>query len=148
MSARTVTAIFDSAADTQRARDRIVKMGVAPEDVRVINQLTDKHGDQVEGHGLWESIKDAFRSDDERSIYTEGMRRGGYLLSALVPEHEVVEAMRILEECNAIDLDERQRQWRNEGWSNSADPLDDEDASASSTDPRGRFRRDDSTLPR
>lgn len=45
------------------------------------------------------------------------MRRGGALLTADVDEHQVDEAVRVLEEdSNSIDIDERAGEWRSSGW--------------------------------
>jgi uncharacterized protein (TIGR02271 family) len=45
------------------------------------------------------------------------MRRGGYLLCARVDEDCADEAIRILDESDSVDLDEREQSWRSEGWS-------------------------------
>ncbi|MEO7177774.1 MAG: YsnF/AvaK domain-containing protein, partial [Allosphingosinicella sp.] len=44
-------------------------------------------------------------------------RRGGYLLCARVDEDRADEAVRILDESESVDLDERETSWRSEGWS-------------------------------
>jgi uncharacterized protein (TIGR02271 family) len=92
---------------------------------------------------MWESIKDFFVGDDDRDTYTEGLRRGGYLLTARVDDSRCDEAISELEQTNAIDLDERSQQWRSEGWSGSeaiSSPMASADAStaasAYSTDSR------------
>jgi uncharacterized protein (TIGR02271 family) len=45
------------------------------------------------------------------------MKRGGYLLCARVDEERADEAIRILDECESVDMDERETSWRSEGWS-------------------------------
>ncbi len=50
------------------------------------------------------------------TTYTEGLRRGGTLLTAHVDEAHVDRAIEILEQHGSIDLEERETSWRGEGW--------------------------------
>lgn len=121
MTTRTITAIFDSAADAQRAQERLLSLGLGASDVRILDQgsLTPEAGSEK---GFWESIKDFFIPDDERATYAEGMRRGGCLLTATVADEYADEVCDLLENSGAIDLDQRVEQWRAEGWSETAPP--------------------------
>ena len=116
MSIRTITAIFDSAVDAQRAQDKLLSLGVGANDVRVINQGDASEQGETDGKGFWESIKEFFVADDDRATYTEGVRRGAYLLTARIEDEYNEVACEILESCNAVDLDARAEQWRSEGW--------------------------------
>jgi uncharacterized protein (TIGR02271 family) len=124
MSIRTITAMFDSADAASRARDRLLEVGVPADAVRVIYQ--GETGERAgsagsEGKGLWESITDFFTGDDDdRSAYEEGIRRGGHLLTASVEDEYVDEAIVILENSDAIDLDRRAQEWRAEGWTGAS----------------------------
>ena len=60
-----------------------------------------------EDRGFWDSIKNAFVPDEDRHTYEEGVRRGGALLTADVDDDRVDEAVRVLEEANSIDIDDR-----------------------------------------
>jgi hypothetical protein len=53
----------------------------------------------------------------EAHIYAEGVRRGGTLVSARVEEDQVAEAEAILKSDSAVDLTERERAYREGGWS-------------------------------
>jgi uncharacterized protein (TIGR02271 family) len=118
MNTRTITALFDSADAASRARDRLLEIGVQADGVQVIDQRGAVGSDGSDGKGLWESIKDFFTGDDdEGAAYEEGIRRGGHLLTARVADEYVDEAIIILENCDAIDLDRRTQDWRAEGWS-------------------------------
>ncbi|HSA80601.1 MAG TPA: hypothetical protein VLE23_07240, partial [Geminicoccaceae bacterium] len=44
------------------------------------------------------------------------VHRGGTTISVDADEAEVGQAVDILEECGAVDLDEREQSWRGEGW--------------------------------
>jgi uncharacterized protein (TIGR02271 family) len=121
MTTRTSTAIYDSESEAREARAQLVNNGLDDDDVRIVSQnLTSStvSGDHVdEDKGVWESIKDFFVGDDDRPTYSEGLRRGGYLLTARVEDEQGELAIALLEQTNAVDLDERAEQWRAEGWS-------------------------------
>jgi uncharacterized protein (TIGR02271 family) len=120
MTTRTITAIYDSESDARAARQQLLQSGLEDDDVRIVShQLTSTAvgGDAQKHEGLWESIKDFFVGDDDRPVYSEGLRRGGCLLTARVPDERSDEAISLLEATNAVDLDQRADQWRNEGWS-------------------------------
>lgn len=115
MNPRTITAIFDSPSDAQEAQARLLSLGLPEDDVRLVsNGATDARADQHKG--FWESIKDFFVADADRATYSEGLRRGGCLLTARVDEAHADEAIAILESTKAVDLEEREQQWRSEGW--------------------------------
>ncbi len=117
MSVRTITALFDSADAASRARDRLLELGLPSDAIRVIYQGETGERAGSDGKGLWESIKDFFSGhDDDRAAYEEGIRRGGHLLTANLHDEYADAAIEILENCDAIDLDERAEQWRTEGW--------------------------------
>jgi len=125
MTTRTITAIYDSERDAQQARERLTRVGLDDDDVRIVSQnltsssvSSDASGS--EDKGMWESIKDFFVGDDDRPVYSEGLRRGGYLLTARVDDDRTDEAIAELEQTNAIDLDQRSEQWRSEGWTGTA----------------------------
>jgi uncharacterized protein (TIGR02271 family) len=124
MTTRTITAIYDSETDANQARERLVQTGLAESDVQIVSQnltRSDVSTDTGDDKSMWESIKDFFVGDDEdRSMYSEGVRRGGYLLTARVDDRYGDEAITQLEQTNAVDLDARAEQWRTEGWTGSS----------------------------
>jgi uncharacterized protein (TIGR02271 family) len=54
---------------------------------------------------------------EDSHAYEEGIRRGGYLLCAEVDEDEADRAIEILDGGGSVDFDQRQQDWRSEGWS-------------------------------
>lgn len=121
MSVRTITAMFDSADSARVAHQRLLDVGVPSESVQVIDQGASGTRTDSDGKGLWESIKDMFTADDEdRTTYEEGIRRGGYLLTANVEDEYTDEVLETLENSDAIDLEQRSEQWRAEGWTGAA----------------------------
>ena len=112
---RTITAFFDSRTDAEAARQRLTQSRIDADNVRIVDQSSAGTSGSQE-QGLWDSIKEAFMPAEDSHAYEEGMRRGGYLVCASVDEDEADEAVRILDEAGSVDFDERQSQWRNDGW--------------------------------
>ena len=56
-----------------------------------------------------------FVPQEDRHAYEEGIRRGGFLLTADVDDDKTSAAVKVLEEANPVDLDARSQQWRSEG---------------------------------
>ena len=55
--------------------------------------------------------------EKEAHVYAEGVRRGGTLVSARVPDDRVAEAQAILDENRRVDWTARDRDYRANGWS-------------------------------
>jgi uncharacterized protein (TIGR02271 family) len=114
--------MFDSKSQAEAARERLTQSRIDADDVRIIDQsdstrsASGSGGDTGEGEGLWSAIKSAFLPLDDSHAYEEGMRRGGFLLCARVDEDCADEAIRILDESDSVDFDERQSNWRSDGW--------------------------------
>lgn len=128
---RTITAMFDTREDAEAGRQRLVAANIHADNVRLHNeggeamqsgqsygQTGGQSASQNRGtnSGLWGSIKNAMLPDDDRQTYEEGVRRGGVVLSADVDEDEVDEAVRALEQSNCVDIEDRSKSWRSEGW--------------------------------
>jgi len=107
---RTLTAMFDSRADAEAAKARLIASHVDTDHIRIVEQ--GAQGD----HGIWASLKSMFVADEDRHAYGEGIRRGAFLLTADVEEGEADGAVRILDEGNSVDLDKRTADWRGSGW--------------------------------
>lgn len=123
---RTITALFDSRTEAEAARDELCASNASPDRVNIIDQSTEGYSSDSysthENRGVWASIKDTFLPDEDRMTYEEGVRRGSYLLTAQVDEANVDNAVAILER-GSVDLDQRQNEWKSQGWSgyNAAD---------------------------
>jgi uncharacterized protein (TIGR02271 family) len=99
---RTVTALYDTQAEAEAARERL-KSAVDVERVKILDN--DRN------------LNDYHMSQGDRHAYGEGIRRGGALLCAEVDGHEDADKIvRALEETSSVDLDQRQDTWRQEGW--------------------------------
>ncbi|MBO9198415.1 hypothetical protein J5277_30285 [Rhizobium sp. 16-449-1b] len=117
----TLTAFFDTRSEAESAVERLNDAGVAnarlmagyEADAEKANVAADDRG------GFFDALKDWFFPDEDRSMYAEGLRRGGFLVSASVDDATYETAHDILDEHGAIDMDERADLWREEGWTAS-----------------------------
>ena len=66
--------------------------------------------------GLIGGLTGAGVSEADAHTYSEGVRRGGTLVTVRTDEMRAPTAMNILEEHGSIDVDERAQTWRSEGW--------------------------------
>ena len=122
---RTITALFDGRADAEAAKNRLHAANVDADHVHVHDQASAgfrNEGDYSnhENRGFWDSVKNAFLPDEDRHAYEEGVRRGGALLVADVDDDQIDDAVRVLEESESIDIDDRARDWRAGGWNYGA----------------------------
>src|SRR5687767_737360 len=116
----TITAMFDTRQEAEAAKERLKSARVDADNVHVHDKSSQGFMDTGysthQNRGFWDSIKNAFVPDEDRHTYEEGVRRGGVLLTADVDDDCVDEAVRVLEEANSIDIEDRSSQWRSSGW--------------------------------
>ncbi len=67
------------------------------------------------------ALKEAGHTDDEAHVYSEGVRRGGTLLSARVEDDLVVEAEAALDRNRSVDAATRGTAYRQDGWNSFDD---------------------------
>ena len=116
----TITALFDTRAEAEAAKARLESASFDTDNVHVHDQSSQGFKQDAysthQDRGVWDSIKNAFLPDEDRHTYEEGIRRGGSLLTADVHDDKIDDAVRILEEANSVDIDDRAQQWRQSGW--------------------------------
>lgn len=117
---RTLSAFFDSQSDAQRAVDRLLAAGISQGDIRLV---PGQGGDAAvtersEQHrGFFAALADFFMPDEDRYTYAEGLSRGGYLVVVdNLGAAYYADALDILDDEGAVNLEEREQQWRSEGW--------------------------------
>jgi uncharacterized protein (TIGR02271 family) len=115
---RTLTAIYDTRSAAEAVRDELVGLGVPSANIvmRGTESGAASTTTATEDKGFWASLADLFVPDEDRHTYAEGLRRGGYLLTAQVPDGMEDQAIEILERSGAVDIDERAESWRQSGW--------------------------------
>jgi uncharacterized protein (TIGR02271 family) len=108
---RTVTALYDTKAEAEAARDRLSSEVDVEGRAKIIDQSSlsdEQHVSDFHSVPL---------SSEDREAYGEGLRRGGFMLCAEVDEDEDADKIvSILEQTSSVDLDERQNSWRRDGW--------------------------------
>jgi hypothetical protein len=154
MAKSTLTAFFDSRADAETAIDKLKSAGIS--EVRLMpGYEADGEGapGAAEGSGFWAKLADWFFPDEDRDVYAEGLRRGGFLVSASVDQGNYDVAHGILDDEGSIDMDERADLWREDGWTagnnqqaiGAKDDVFQADATAGNATGLGRYTR--STQP-
>lgn len=117
---RTLSALFDTQSEANRAVDRLVDAGIHRDNVRIVpgNESDAAVENRAEQHqGFFAALSDFFFPDEDRYSYAEGLSRGGYLVvvdNLAASQHDV--AVDILDDEGSIDLDQREESWRSEGW--------------------------------
>src|SRR5438309_2247650 len=105
---RTVTALYDTKAEAEAARQRL-SAAVDVERVKVVDNSDGGRSGGLDAYAM---------SHEDRHAYGEGLGRGGALLCAEVDgDEDAGKIVRVLEETSGVDLEERQRSWKSEGWS-------------------------------
>ncbi len=93
--------------------------------------------------GLVGALRHAGHSEEDANVYSEGVRRGGVLLSAKVDDAEVERANAAVNSAPAVDIAARGAEYRKEGWTRF-----DETAAPYSIDDIERDRARYGTVPR
>lgn len=132
----TVTAFFRDKTDAEEATRKLASAGIPEGNIRLV---PGRESDSVAatdvdtGKGFWEALGDFFFPSDDREVYAEGLRRGGYLVTVSVNDAQHETAIDILDDEGTIDVDEWSESWRADGWA-PTNPGFDRDRSAA--DPR------------
>jgi len=121
---RTITAMFDDRAHAEAAVQQLMQqLNIASSAIQMhaadAASTTGGTAAASSDTGFWASLKDFFVPDEDRATYTEGVRRGSVVVSAAVEEGMLDQAMDVLESHGAVDLDTREAEWRQEGWTGS-----------------------------
>ena len=122
MNSRKIVAVFETRDAAETARDSLLDLGIDGDQISVVDQSSShRTANTPAGHGsFWAHVKEMFMPDEDRSTIDESLRRGGFVLIATADDARADEAIARLERAGAIDLKEREAQWRAGGWSGSA----------------------------
>jgi hypothetical protein len=66
--------------------------------------------------GLIDALKHAGHSEDEANVYSEGVRRGGTLVSARIPDERTGEVEAVLDGNGGVSAETRGTDYRRAGW--------------------------------
>jgi uncharacterized protein (TIGR02271 family) len=149
----SLTAFFDSRSDAESAVRRLRDAGIPNDSIRMVPGYEADDSSSLAGDdrgGFWAKLEDFFFPDSDREVYSEGLRRGGILVSVTnISKDHYETAHDILDDEGSIDLDERADLWRSEGWGTAGSTgrvdISHEAASASREDAFAAGR--DETIP-
>jgi stress response protein YsnF len=119
---QTITALFDRPAEAQAAQAKLLAAGIPQSAIKLVQgaqtaRTSGSYDYRKDEGGFWGSLKDFFMPEEDRYAYSEGLSRGGTLLTVSVEPTQSDTAYDILEQNGSIDLDQRESAWRQEGWS-------------------------------
>ena len=122
---RALTAFFDTRGAAQQAVSDIEAAGVPRSDVSMVEGRVGTTGtvSGPEHEGFLESLKNMLMPEEDRYSYAEGLRRGGYLVSVKTGQVDIDSLLDILDRDGAVDMEERETSWRNEGWTGYRAPV-------------------------
>lgn len=115
------TALFDRRADAEAVQQKLKSLGIIDLDEPDIHDQDapdfdqDKYSTRQEA-GLWGAPKMLFPPDEDRHLHEEHLRRGGFLLTVTVDDAEAARVHDVLERSDAIDVEERERQYKDSGF--------------------------------
>lgn len=120
----TYTALYDNRQDAEAAQQQLKSLGII--DANGMNiadqsafadtgQSGSGSGSDGRKTGFWGSLLGAAPPADDRRMYEEGVRQGGYLLTVNVDDQNAERVEDLLERTNAVDIDEREQQYRSSG---------------------------------
>ncbi|RCW77584.1 hypothetical protein [Phyllobacterium bourgognense] len=118
----TLTAFYEDRGVAEGAVERLVEAGIGRDSIRLVEgndtEADREVGISDDGKGFWEALSDFLFPSKDRAAYSEGLRRGGYLVTVTGVSADLADtALDILDDEGSIDIDERAASWRSEGWS-------------------------------
>jgi len=113
---QVVTAFFRKKEDADRAVNDLAKAGLDRSQISIVAGGATSPAKSQEEMGFWESLKDLFLPDDDRHVYAEGLRRGGYVVAVRAAAGEYDRVLSILDRDGSVDLGSEETAWRSEGW--------------------------------
>ena len=123
----TLAGVFDDYDDAERARERLVAEGFGRDAVQITPERASWGGgdatwsgraEQPGGlRGFFASLFGSGDDDESHGHYSEAVRRGSVVVTlTLQDDSRIARATDILEDCGAIDVDERVERWKAAGY--------------------------------
>ena len=107
-SGNRIVAAFENADRARTARKALTEAGIDNAKMELLDNRSDLDN--------WTAIKRHAVPDEDAHLYAEALGRGHSILVVEVTASEHDGAMKVLEPCNPIDIDDHAAQWRNSGW--------------------------------
>ncbi|ANM10646.1 MULTISPECIES: hypothetical protein [unclassified Rhizobium] len=124
----SLTAFFDGRSEAESAVSRLEDAGVPVARIRLMPgyEADGKTAGTMsdDRSGFFDALADFFFPDEDRAVYAEGLRRGGFLVQVNDIDDALYETVHdILDDEGSIDMDERADLWsledRQQGASNT-----------------------------
>ncbi|MFF0949656.1 hypothetical protein ACFYE9_18885 [Rhizobium leguminosarum] len=124
----SLAAFFDNRTDAESAVSRLEDAGVPVARIRLMPgyEADGKNAGAMseDRSGFFDALADFFFPDEDRAVYAEGLRRGGFLVQVNDIDDALYETVHdILDDEGSIDMDERADLWsledRQQGASNT-----------------------------
>ena len=124
MAKHSITAVFDTRSHAEAAMAQLTSSGVAASDITLLpaagEPVSSTETDDGKGKGFWGSLEQLFGGTEDHATYAESIRRGGIMLSVRAEDERLDHVIDILEQHGSVDLDEREANWRSEGWTGTS----------------------------
>lgn len=120
----TLVAVFDNHSEGQEACQKLQAAGIDKQSIQLngvestAGQMAPRSDSDDEPGAISRFFSSIFGMDDDRDAtkYTEAARRGNTILTVTVAdENRVEEISDMLDDCGAVDVDERAQQWQSSG---------------------------------
>ncbi|RUL97185.1 hypothetical protein [Rhizobium chutanense] len=120
----SLTAFFDSRSEAESAVSRLEDAGVPVARIRLMPgyEADRKNAGAMsdDRSGFFDALADFFFPDEDRAVYAEGLRRGGFLVQVNDIDDALYETVHdILADEGSIDMDERADLWASEDGAES-----------------------------
>jgi uncharacterized protein (TIGR02271 family) len=122
MTMQTITALFNTRADAERAAADLASSGLDRSRLQIhaadpgTDVSTSSASSTGDNKGFLASLRDLFLPAEDHATYAEGVRRGGVVISAQVDQAQAEHVMNALEQAGAVDLETEETTWRQQGW--------------------------------
>lgn len=115
-----IAALFSTPEQADCAREALVKAGVDPTCVLVLDRAGERATKQARLR-LWGALRRRLLPEFDAHHYAEGVARGLPLVIADVTASQHAAAVAALSGCNPVNLEDHAADWRAEGWSGTND---------------------------
>lgn len=115
----SLAAFFDRRSQAESAVSRLEDAGVPTARIRLMPgyEANEKNTGVMsdDRSGFFDALADFFFPDEDRAVFAEGLRRGGFLVQVNDIDDALYETVHdILDDEGSIDIDERADQWTSE----------------------------------
>ncbi|EUB98325.1 hypothetical protein PMI07_006639 [Rhizobium sp. CF080] len=112
---RMLTALFKDLGVAQTALQRLRDAGIPDSSIGLMADARGNRQIPEQERSLWSRLEDFIFPKDDHDLYSEGLRRGGYVvLVSGVSQEQFEVALDILDDEGAVDLDEHAKGFTSE----------------------------------